>query len=204
MSEILLDSLVRSVETLEKKTDKIQDQVNGLPDHSEFHKNMADRLGAAENDIKELPGKIFMPLPEILGLTHELQVHSRLLSTPLKQEVRHEHHITKPIIVCIVLSLVVIGLLFLEYFTWFEADQHKANDLKYRYLRVFEDSQGLSTLRKIDSEYSADPAAFRDQVVKQEKIDLEKLEDYRQMEKNQEEINNLQEKWNHQPNRKSN
>jgi len=149
MSEILLDSLVRSVETLEKKTDKMQGQVNGIPDHSEFHKNVADRLGAAENDIKELPGKIFMPLPEILGLTHELQVHSQLLSTPLKQEIRHEHHLSKPIIVCIILSFVVFGLLFLEFYTWFQADQHKDNDIKYRFLKAFQDSKGQKFLHRI-------------------------------------------------------
>jgi hypothetical protein len=204
MSEILLDSLVRSVETLEKKTDKMQGQVNGIPDHSEFHKNVADRLGAAENDIKELPGKIFMPLPEILGLTHELQVHSQLLSTPLKQEIRHEHHLSKPIIVCIILSFVVFGLLFLEFYTWFQADQHKDNDIKYRFLKAFQDSKGQKFLHKLDSQYSANPIEFHNQVIQQEKIEQERFEDFRRVQENREEIKNLQEKWSRQPIRKSN
>jgi len=203
MSEILFDSLVRSVESLEKKTDKIQDQVNGLPDHSEFHKNVADRLGAAENDIKELPAKIFMPLPEILGLTHELQKHSQLLSTPMKQEIRHEHHLSKPVVVCIILSLVVIGLLFLEYYTWFQADQHKENDFKYRFLKVFQDPQGKKYLHGLDSQYIANPIQFRSQVAQQEKIEQERFEDFQRMQENQEEIKSLQEKWSRQSDRKS-
>ncbi len=203
MSEILLDSLVRSVESLEKKTDKIQDQVNGLPDHSEFHKNVADRLGAAENDIKELPGKIFMPLPDILALTHALQTHSRLLSTPIEQEVRHEHYLSKPVAVCIVLSLVVIGLLFLEYYTWFQADQRKENDLKYRFLEVFQDPQGQKYLHQLDSQYNANPNEFRKQVIQQEKIEQERVEDFQRVQESQEEIKTLQEKWSRQPGRKS-
>lgn len=199
MSEILMESLVGSVEALEKKTDKIQEQVNGLPDHSEAMKNTNSRLEAAEKEIKDLPGKIFMPLPEILGLTDALQHHSRLLSIPLKQEVRHEHHITKPIIVCIALSLVIIGLLFLEYFTWFTADQHKANDLKYRYLEVFASSEGNKFYMAIDSGYNANPEEFRKLVINQEKIEFERFEDYKRMQENQEEIKNLQEKWKQRP-----
>jgi hypothetical protein len=203
MSEILIDSLVGSVEALQKKSDEIEEKFKGLPDHSEPIKTLENRLQTAENDIKDLPAKIFMPLPEILGLTDALQQHSRLLSAPMKQEVRHEHHINKSVIVITVLSLIIIGLLFLIYFAWFDADQHKDNDIKYRYLRVFEDSQGLTTLRKIDSLYNADPAAFRDRVIRQEKIELEKFEDYQQMQRNQEEIKNLQEKWKQQRDSKS-
>jgi hypothetical protein len=203
MNEILIESLVGSVEDLQKKTEEIEGKIKGLQDHSEPIKTLERRLGTAEKEIQDLPGKIFMPLPEILNLTHTLQQHSRLLGLPMKQEVRHEHHINKSVIVTVVLSLIVIGLLFLIYYAWFEADQHKDNDIKFRYLRVFEDSQGLTALRKIDSEYSADPAAFRQLVIRQEKIDLEKFEDYQQMQKNQQEIKNLQEKWKQQPDRKS-
>ncbi len=195
MSEILIDSLVGSVEALQKKTNEIEEKFKGLPDHSDPIKTLEGRLEATEKDIKEMPGKIFMPLPEILGLTQALQSHSRLLSAPMRQEVRHEHHITKTTIVCIVLSLVVTGLLFLEYFTWFEADQHKSNDLKYRYLEVFASSEGNKFYMAIDSEYNANPEQFHKLVIQQEKIELERFEDYKKMQENQEEIKNLQDKW---------
>jgi len=131
MSEVLWDTVVRAVETLEKKTNGLQDQVTNLPDHSETLNNIDGRLGAAETEIKALPGKIFMPLPEILALTKALRTHSQLLSMPMKQDVRHEHHLSKPVWACMVMSLIVIGLLFLLYYKWFEADQHKENDIKY-------------------------------------------------------------------------
>lgn len=34
MSEVLWDTMVKAVENLDKKTTGLQDQVNGLPDHS--------------------------------------------------------------------------------------------------------------------------------------------------------------------------
>ncbi len=204
MSEILLESLVGAVDALEKKTKEIQDQVKGLPDHAESIKGIDSRLGAAENGIKELPGKIFMPLPEIIALTHELQNHSRLLSTPMKQEVRHEHHLSKPIVACIVLSLVVIGLLLLEYYTWFQADQHKENDFKYRFLKVFQDSQAQKTLHDLDSQYNANPEEFQKQVIEREKIEQERFEDFQRMQRELQEIKGLQEKWKPQSGRKSN
>jgi len=203
MSEILLESLVGAVDALEKKAKEIQDHVKGLPDHGESIKGIDSRLGAAENDIKNLPGKIFMPLPEILALTHELQNHSRLLNTPMKQEVRHEHHLSKPIVVCIVLFLVVIGLLFLEYYTWFRADQYKENDIKFRYLKVFQDSQGQKALHDLDSQYNANPNEFRNQVIQQEKIEQERFEDFQRVQENQKEIKTLQEKWSRLPGRNS-
>jgi hypothetical protein len=84
MSEILLDSLVGSVQDLQKKKVEIEEKVNGQPDHTESINTINDRLEAAEKDIKEMPAKILMPLPEILGLTQALQCHSRLFSQPMK------------------------------------------------------------------------------------------------------------------------
>src|SRR6185437_12303827 len=132
MSQVLLETLVGAVDALEKKTKAIQGQINSLPDHSENLSHLDDRLSATEAEVKSLPDKIFMPLPEIKALTDELQKHRQLLAIPLKQEVRHEHHLSKPVLVCIFLSLALVGLLFLQCYTWQEADKHKENDIKYR------------------------------------------------------------------------
>jgi hypothetical protein len=202
MNEVLLDTMVRAVDGLEKKTNGLQDQVNGLPDHSEFLRNINGRLGAAEAEIKDLPGKIFMPLPEILVLTKTLQTHSQLLSMPVKKEVRHEHHLSKPVWTCVVMFLIIIGLVFLEYYTWFEADQHKENDIKYRYLQGFLASEGQKSLHKLDSQYKSNPDEFRKTVIDREKIQQDSFEDFKQMHEKQQEIKDLQEKWNRQPGRK--
>lgn len=204
MSEVLGDTVVRSVEKLDKKTNELQDQVNGLPDHGEFLRNIDGRMNAAEAEIKDLPKKIFMPLPEIITLTKALQIHSRLLSMPMKQEVRHEHHLSKPIWACLAMFLVIIGLLFMLYFKWFEADLRKENDLKYRHLQVFQPPEGQKLLHQLDSIYNSNPDQFRKSVLRQEKIQLDSFEDFKQMQQKQQQIKDLQDKWNRQLGRKSN
>jgi hypothetical protein len=204
MSEVLWDTVVKAVENLDKKTNGLQDQVNGLPDHSESLRNFDSRLGAAEAEIKAIPEKIFMPLPEIIALTKALQTHSRLLSLPTKQEVRHEHHLSKPVWACFVMSLLIIGLLVLLFYKWFEADLRKENDIKYRYLQVFEPPEGQKLLHLLDSQYTANPDEFRKAVMRQEKIELDRFEDFKRMQEKQQQIKDLQEKWNRQSGRKSN
>jgi len=199
MSQVLLETLVTAVGNLDKKTNGLQDQVNGLPDNSESLRNLDSRVGAAEDEIKAMPEKIFMPLPDIIALTKALQTHSRLLSVPMKQEVRHEHHLSKPIGACFALALIIIGLLFLLYYKWFEADLRKENDLKYRYLQVFEPPEGQKILHLLDSQYTANPDQFRKSVLRQEKIQLDSFEDFKQMQEKQQEIKNLQEKRNRHP-----
>jgi hypothetical protein len=199
MSEVLLETLVGAVTALEKKTKDIQDEIKALPDHSDFLRSTNSRLGAAEQEIKSLPEKVFMPLPEIIALTTALQKHSALLSVPMKQQVRHEYHLTKPVWACIVMFLVIIGLLFLEYYTWLEADLHKENDIKYRYLQVFETPEGKELLHNLDSQYTSDPDQFHKEVIQQEKIDRDRFDDFQRIKDKQEEVKGLQEKWDQQP-----
>lgn len=203
MSQVLLETLVGAVDALEKKTKAMQEQINGLPDHSENLCNLDGRLSATEAEVKNLPGNILMPLPEIKALTDELQKHRQTLAVPMKQEVRHEHHLSKPVLICIVLSLVIVGLLFLEYYTWLEADKRKENDMKYRYLKVFQPPEGKELLHNLDSQYTSNPDQFRTEVIHQEKIEIDSFEDFKRMQEKQQQINDLHEKWNRPPRRKS-
>jgi len=204
MSEVLLDTLVTAVENLDKKTNGLQDQVNSLPDHSESLRNIDGRLDTAEAEIKALPEKIFMPLPEIIALTKVLRIHSRLVSMPMKQEVCHEHHLSKPVWACFAMFLVIIGLLFLLYYKWLEADLHKENDLKYRYLQVSQPPEGQKLLHQLDSIYISNPDQFRKSVLRREKIQLDTFEDFKQLQEKRQEIKAMQEKWNRLPEKNSN
>ena len=122
----------------------------------------------------------------------------------MKREVRHEHHLTKPIWACFTMSLVIIGLLFLLYYKWFEADLRKENDLKYRYLQVFQPPEGQRSLHQIDSQYTSNPDEFLKVVLRQEKIQLDSFEDFKRMQEDRQKIKFLEQKWNRQPGRKSN
>lgn len=114
----------------------------------------------------------------------------------IKQEVRHEHHLSLPALLCAFLILVIVGLLFLENYTWQEADKHKQNDMKYRYLEVPQPPEGQRILHQVDSLYDSNPDEFRKAVRLQEATKHEQLEDMQRVQEKQEEIKNLQKKWN--------
>lgn len=195
MSQVLLETLVGAVDALEKKVKTMQGQINSVPDNSENLRHLDDRLSATEAEVKSLPDKIFMPLPEIKTLTDELLKHRKILAIPLKQEVRHEHHLGKPVLISIVLFLAIVGLLSLECYTWQEADKHKGNDLKYRYLKAFQPPEGQRILHQVDSLYDSNPDEFRKAVLRQEATKQEQFEDFQRVQEKQEEIKNLQKKW---------
>jgi uncharacterized protein HemX len=167
-----------------------------LQDHSENLRHLDDRLSATEAEVKGLPDKIFMPFPEVKALTDELQKHRQILAIPLKQEVRHEQHVSKPVVLCALLIVVIVGLLFVENYTWQEADKHKGNDIKYRYLKVSQSPEGQKYLHQVDSQYHSNPDEFRKAVRRQEATKQEQFEDFQQVQEKQEEIKNLQKKWN--------
>lgn len=196
MSQVLLETLVGAVDALEKKTKTMQGEINGLPDHSENLSHLDDRLSATEAEVKSLPDKIFMPFQEIEMLTAELRKHRQILAIPLKQEVRHEHHVSMPVLISIVLFLAIVGLLSLQCYTWQEADRHKQNDMKYRYLKAFQPPEGQRILHQVDSLYDSNPDEFRKAVHRQEATKQEQFEDFQRVQEKQEEIKNLQKKWN--------
>jgi len=196
MSQVLLETLVGAVDALEKKRKAMQGQINGLSDHSENISHLDDRLSATEAEVKSLPDKIFMPFHEIEMLTVELRKHRQILAIPLKQEVCHEHHLSKPVLLCAFLIIVIVGLLFVENYTWQEVDKHKENNLKYRYLKAFQPPDGQGILHQVDSQYDSNPDEFRKAVLRQEAIKQEQFEDFQRVQQKQQEIKDLQEKWN--------
>jgi len=203
MSEVLLDTIVRKVEAQDKKQDDLQKQVDSFHDHSETLKNINVRLDTTEAEIQDLPKKISFPLLEMTWLTNALEKNSKINSRPIKAEVRHEHHLSSPIWTLIVMSLVIIGLLFVEYYTWFQANQHKENDIKYRYLQVFQPPDGKKFLHQLDSQYTSNPDQFIKDVIQQEKIELDSFEDFQRAQENQQEINDINKKWGRKPGQKA-
>ncbi len=129
-----------------------------------------------------------------MALKWELRAHIEQLAIPLKNEVKHEHHIDRTITVCGVLLLIIMGLSFLLLYAWFEADQYKENDMKYRYLEVFQDSPGQKYLHHLDSQFRADPSKMGDEVRQQERMDRERFEEYQKLQETKNEEKELQDK----------
>lgn len=68
--------------------------------------------------------------------------------------------------------------------------------MKYRYLEVPQPPEGQRILHQVDSLYDSNPDEFRKAVRLQEATKHEQLEDMQRVQEKQEEIKNLQKKWN--------
>lgn len=192
MNEVLVETLIDTMSNNEKETREVKELIKALPDHRlalEFLNTRMEGIGKA---VEDLPNRISMPVMEIVALQQQLQEHSRKLAIPLKKEVRHEHHMSKPLRWYIALSLVILGLLFLLYHTWNTASQHEENDIKYRYMQVFLDAKGKRYLHNLDSLYNLNPGPFRKNVINQEEHNKEQLEKLQRLEERREGVKELE------------
>ncbi|SRR5258708_7375471 len=188
MNDVFLETLIELVSSNEKTIQEIKELLKGLPDHSPTLGLLDTRIDGIEKAVQDIPSRVSMPIAEIVLLQHQLEVHRRQLDIPLKKEVRHEHHISKSVLGYVVLSLVILGLILLEYHTWTAASQHNENDIKYRYLQVFQDSQGKDYLHRLDSQYNSDPGQFRKEVIRQEEHNREQQEKWQRLQEKKEDL----------------
>lgn len=199
MNEVFLETLIDLVSNNEKTTQEIKGLVKDLPDHSPALGQIDARLEGMEKEVQDIPNRISMPIAEILILQQLLQDHCQQLMIPLKKEVRHEHHMSKPVRWYIVLNLIILGLILLEYHTWMTARRHQENDIKYRYLQVFQDAQGRDYLHNLDSQYNLNPDQFRKDVIQKEDHNKEQLEKLQRLEEQKEEVKELEKEAKEQP-----
>lgn len=199
MNEVFLETLIELVSNNEKTIQETKGLVKGLPDHSQVLAQIGTRMDGIEKEVQEVPSRVSMPIADIQALKRQLQDHSRLLAIPLKNEVRHEHHMSKPLRWYIALGLVILGLLFLLYHTWDRASQHEENDIKYRYMQAFLDAEGKKYLHHIDSQYNLNPGPFRKNVIQQEEHNKEQLEKMQRLEEQKEGVKQLEQETQEPP-----
>jgi hypothetical protein len=204
MIKILIETIAEVVAKNQSQTEEILKWIKEQPEQSEPLQKISNRLEAIDVNVRNVPNKVSMPLAEIIALKRELRAHIEQLAIPLKKEVKHEHHVLASIAGLGVSFLIIMGLSFLSYYGWMQADLHRENDIKYRYLQGFLESEGQKSLHNLDSQYTSNPDEFRKTVLQREKIQKDSFEDFKQMQEKQQQIKDLREKWNRPPGRKFN
>ena len=93
-----------------------------------------------------------------------------VLSKPPQSEVHHHHHLAVILWVTAGLFLALCLVSTGWFITGQKAEQFKANDNKYRYLKVFLDSTATDYLFRLDSTYAAHSDSFQTVVVNRERL----------------------------------
>lgn len=192
MNEVLLGSVIEKVDANERKMEdqervisELKEKVAHMPDTA-----LLNNIKTGFEKIQTEINKISFPEIEMRELSERLLTSVMLLKQPVKQEVIQRHHVPK--IIWIAASLFLLLCLVLT--GWYNTNNHlklyKANDTKYRYLKL----QGSSTLNNVlgftDNLYKVDDK-MRDKVIEQEEQnqrDLEKMRRALQMEKEAKEL----------------
>ena len=179
VSEVLIDTVINKVDRLDQKS---QDQGKRIAE-------VENRLGEATelaSDLKEIKTEVRsisesgkqgqLAGVKLLELNKRLDKVLDILSKPSQSEVRHHHHF--PAIVWAAAGLFL--MLCLVSTGWYSgvrrAEQYRAGDFKYRYLKVFLDSSATGYLLAVDSIYAANPDSIQNVILTRERLKERRLE----------------------------
>ena len=180
MDEILLDSVIDKVDAHDKKIGELHQKIEQTPNYREAFVRIEDAINELRSDVQ----KISFPEKELHEFSGRLIVGINLLRQPVEQKVIHQHHFHKIIWIAVGLFLVLCLVLTGWYNTYDKLKLYKANDTKYRYLKLEADGGLLKWMRVIDSLYLVD-RKMRDSVIakeEQNQRDFEMMQKAKQME----------------------
>ena len=177
--EILMDTAIAKIDRQDEKSQLHDKRITAVETRlgettqlaSDIREIKADVRSISENSkqVKFTEGKL-------QELNKRLDSVLALLSKPPQSEVRHHHHF--PAIAWATAGLFLA--LCLASTGWFTTGQRieqlKANDIKYRYLKVFVDSSATVYLLNLDSIYAANPDSFQNIVITRERLKERRLE----------------------------
>ncbi|TXJ27722.1 MAG: hypothetical protein E6Q24_07795 [Chitinophagaceae bacterium] len=186
MDDILMKSVIEKVEAQENKIGEIEAAIKNIPDNTV---GIADVKNAVKS-IKEIAESISFQIQEMRELSKAIiEVRDRL-NRPVTSTVQHHHYIPKIIWLCIVLFVSLAVVCTGWYMTANTLTEYKANDTKYRYLKLNSNKSLLDLLYRTDSLFRTD-AGLRDSVIQQEEENqriFEMLQKANSMEREAEEL----------------
>lgn len=181
-----MKSVIEKVEAQENKIGEIEAAIKNIPDNTV---GIADVKNAVKS-IKEIAESISFPIQEMRELSKAIiEVRDRL-NRPVTSTVQHHHYIPKIIWLCIVLFVSLAVVCTGWYMTANTLAEYKANDTKYRYLKLNSNKSLLDLLYRTDSLFRTD-AGLRDSVIQKEEENqriFEMLQKANNMEREAEEL----------------
>jgi|SRR6186713_3025804 len=178
-SAVLMDTVITKLEQQEQKIQaqgkrigRVEEDLQTKPDFSTDIKEMKTGL----QDLKTAVGSQQFLSKQVQELSQRLATGIMLLRQPVENKIQHHHHVPKLIWITggifLILCLVCSGW----YITATAVRQFKANDTKYRSLKLRADPVLLRDLWRLDSVYLADPDRMRGDVEEQERLRQQRLE----------------------------
>lgn len=186
MNEVLLSSLIDKVDEQDRRIEDIKKKVEQMPVYEE----VLNRLETGIEGLRTEVHKISFPESAMFELSERLATSIELLKHPVEKKIVHHHHIKNFIWIAAVLFLALCLVSTGWFITYNNLQHFKANDTKYRYLKLISNVSLTKQLRFIDSICEADPEMREFVIAKEEQNqkDFETMQKALQMEKNAKEL----------------
>ena len=162
--------MISLVRELMKKMEMILQQIN-LNDSQVLH----ERARAIQISCREILENQHTHANHFDGIKILLATHSGTSTNSVQTIIKHHHHIKTTTVIAIIISLILIVLTWLYLDTRKEAESNRANDLKYRFLKVHANPGLVNLLLLTDSLYTLDPDSMQNKV---NKLELQQTRGY--------------------------
>jgi hypothetical protein len=169
MNDILATSIIEKIETQGNKIAEIEAALKNLPGNIPGIEEIKNIL----ESIKGIVENIYFPVQEMKELSKTVTEYRKQLSQPVHNLVRHHHHFPKIAWITAVFFVALIIVCPGWYMTGTALKAFKANDTKYRYLKLNPNKALMQMLFYTDSLYRQD-INMRDSVIQKEE-DLSRL-----------------------------
>jgi len=176
---VLVNTIITKLEQHDKqiqgqeiRLDAVQKKMDQVPDPSPGILEIKKGLSTLSTNLQQMQ----FPADKVKDLGNLLSTAVALLRQPVQPQVHHHHHFPKVVWLTVGLFLSVCFLSLGWTMTGSKLADYRANDTKYRKLKLVADSAFLVYLYKLDSLYRADPDSLRDAVIKEEQLNQERLE----------------------------
>jgi len=189
MDDILTKSLIEKVEAQENKIAEIRAAIGSRPDNSELIEHLNRAVESMEIIVKE----ISFPVQEMKELSKNITECRKQFSQPVKNDIRHHHYFPKIIWISIGLFLALGIACSGWYMTAGSLEAYRANDTKYRYLKLYGSNPLKAALFFTDSLHRIDPG-MRDSVIRKEEENRQVFELLQEAERKEKEAEELKRK----------
>jgi hypothetical protein len=159
-----MEAALKKIETQDKKIADMAQQIGSIPDNNQDIQQLKTGINELKAEIKNAR----FPVREMQEFSKQLTISAKLLREPVTIKTQHHHDIPKLIWITAGLFLALCLTSAGWYMTGQKMEGYKANDIKYRYLKLQQDSNLLLLLYRTDSLQQARPGFLRDSVIQEE------------------------------------
>jgi hypothetical protein len=110
MNDILIKTFIEKLEALEKSSIEAKEKVDRVTDYSPAFKDLGEKIREMQLEIRSIPEKISIPGDEIKAQRITMAGLTAQLKQPLLQREKHVHYLSKPLLSCIFLVMLIVGL----------------------------------------------------------------------------------------------